>query len=56
MSSLPFSTLEPQKIPKSIIPFSLYFDCQSEILEHLQARRRCAEAWVFLYIRYEMTF
>ena len=57
-SSLPLSTFEPPKIPKPIIPFSLYFDCQSLILEHLQARRRCAkaEAWVFLYIRYEMSF
>ena len=26
-SSLPLSTLKPPKIPKPIIPFSLYFDC-----------------------------
>ena len=27
MSSLPLSPIEPPKIPKPIIPFSLYFDC-----------------------------
>ena len=31
MSFLLLSTLESLKIPKPIIPFSIYFDCQSEI-------------------------
>ena len=58
LSSFPLSTFEPSKIPKPIIPFTLYFDCQNLIPEHLQARRRCAEAeaWVFVYIGYEMSF
>ena len=57
-SSLPLSTFKPLKIPKPTILFSLCFDFQNLIPKHLQARRRCAEAeaWVFLYIRYEMSF
>ena len=51
----PFLYIKIPKIPIPIIPFSLYFDCQKKLyLLYWLLARRCTEAWVFLYIRYEM--